>query len=209
MVKVGEHGDAKADGTPQRPPRNELVGLSHLECGRLAAQCLLQMTDEKLTREGLVETPNRVAKSYSFLFSGYQKTAKSAVGRGVFDAEGGGLVSVSDIEFFSLCEHHLLPFWGTVDIGYFPNAKILGLSKLPRLVDAFSRRVQVQERLTRQIVEAIAEVIEPRAIVVRARAQHMCMMMRGVEKHRSLTRTEHVWGLENLDDHEKKRLFNF
>lgn len=189
--------------TPETAPAKEQ---GNLELGAKAAELLLKMAGEDLGREGLLDTPLRVAKSYKALFSGYELSPQEAVGQGVFTAEGTGLVSVDDVEFFSLCEHHILPFWGNVRVSYYPDSHILGLSKIPRLIDVFARRVQVQERLTRLVAESMQELIKPRAIVVTVKAQHMCMMMRGVEKHASATRTEYCFGLENLSDYERERI---
>ncbi len=171
-----------------------------------AAHKILGLTKEDLGREGLKDTPQRFAKAYQSLLGGYSLSPREAVGRGVFASEGPGLIAVQDVEFYSMCEHHLLPFWGQATVAYFPQSKILGLSKVPRLIDIFARRVQVQERITHQILEAIKELLEPRAILVRLEAQHLCMMMRGVEKQHSQTATQAVFGFENLAEHEKQQL---
>ncbi len=164
--------------------------------------------DEDPTREGLARTPARFAKAMDHLLSGYELTVKEAVGEGVFAAEGRGLVTVESIEFYSLCEHHLLPFWGSVSVAYFPKDKILGLSKIPRIVDIFARRLQVQERFTRQVADAIREAVDPRAVAVRAKASHLCMMMRGVEKQNSFTSTEVQYGVETLSPVEQARFWS-
>ncbi|MFY7928032.1 MAG: GTP cyclohydrolase I FolE, partial [Oligoflexus sp.] len=143
-----------------------------------AARKILELTGEDLGREGLKDTPQRFAKAYQSLLGGYSLTPAEAVGKGVFASEGNGLVSVEDVEFYSMCEHHLLPFWGKATVAYFPDKKILGLSKIPRIVDIYARRVQVQERITQQVMEAVRDLIAPRAILVRIEAQHLCMMMR-------------------------------
>jgi GTP cyclohydrolase I len=124
----------------------------------------------------------------------------------VFPSEGQGLVAVEDVEFYSMCEHHLLPFWGKATVAYFPGEKILGLSKIPRLVDVFARRVQVQERITQQLLDAMQSLIVPRAVMVKVQAQHLCMMMRGVEKQQSTTTTQSIYGFDNLHDYEKQQL---
>lgn len=159
------------------------------------------------TREGLLRTPARFARAMEHMMSGYRLNVQDAVGEGVFAAEGSGLVTVASIEFYSLCEHHLLPFWGTVSVAYFPKSKILGLSKIPRIVEVFARRLQVQERFTREVAEAIRDAIDPRAVAVRARASHMCMMMRGVEKQNSTTTTEVQFGVESLSAIEQSRFW--
>ncbi|MFW7379108.1 MAG: GTP cyclohydrolase I FolE [Oligoflexus sp.] len=170
-----------------------------------AARRILKLTDEDLSREGLLSTPSRFAKAYDFLFKGYHESVSSVVGEGVFPSEGQGLVSVENVEFYSMCEHHLLPFWGQATVAYFPGEKILGLSKIPRLVDLFARRVQVQERITEQVCAAIDELIQPRAILVKLEAQHLCMMMRGVEKQTSRTKTQVMRHFANLEDYEKQQ----
>lgn len=172
-----------------------------------AAELILESIGEDLNREGLIRTPERFAKAIQELCSGYQITKEEAIGAGVFAAEGSGLVSVKNIEFHSLCEHHLLPFFGNVSVAYYPDKKILGLSKIPRVVEMFARRLQVQERLTREIAETIQSAIGARAVVVRVSGEHLCMKMRGVEKQSSETTTEVTLGLENLTEDQKQRLF--
>lgn len=171
-----------------------------------AAELVIQSVGEDLAREGLERTPQRFAKAMMEICNGYQLTARDAVGEGVFQGEG-GLVSVKDIDFFSLCEHHMLPFWGKVGVAYIPQDKILGLSKIPRLVEVFAKRLQVQERLTKQIAEGIAEVIDPVAVVVRVKGSHMCMMMRGIRKTGSETVSEFSIGLDKLTEREIDRLW--
>lgn len=171
-----------------------------------AAELILASVGEDLNREGIERTPQRFAKAVQEICSGYHLTPKDAVGEGVFKGEG-GLVSVRDIEFFSLCEHHMLPFWGRVHVAYLPSDKILGLSKIPRLVEVFAKRLQVQERLTRQIAEGIMETVAPKAVAVRISGSHMCMMMRGVRKTGSETMTEYSWGMDNLSPADAARLW--
>lgn len=158
-------------------------------------------------REGLLKTPERFYKAIQELTSGYAQTPEGVVGEGIFDSESKGFVCVKDIEFFSLCEHHMLPFWGKASIAYLPNEKILGLSKLARVVDIFAKRLQVQERLTKEVAESIADLLDARAVAVIIEAQHMCMMMRGVEKQSSKTRTEFAVGEEQLSPNERERLW--
>ncbi len=171
-----------------------------------AARSIIKSTPDSLEREGLSRTPARFAKAMNFLLQGYHLTPQKVVGEGVFSSEGGGLVSVNNIEFYSMCEHHILPFWGNVTIAYYPENKILGLSKFPRIIDIYARRLQVQERLTREIVQATHELINPRAVMVRIKASHLCMMMRGVEKQQSFTITEYALGLDKLSPLETDRL---
>jgi GTP cyclohydrolase I len=156
---------------------------------------------------GTIRTPERFSKAMQHLLSGYQQTPEGVVGTGIFPSESQGLVSVRSVEFFSLCEHHMLPFWGSMSVAYYPSSQIVGLSKIPRLVNLFARRLQVQERLTKEVAEAMDELLKPRALIVRASAQHLCMMMRGVEKQQSHTLTECHKGLNNISESEKQRLF--
>jgi GTP cyclohydrolase IA len=171
-----------------------------------AARELIESTGEDLSREGLLKTPQRFAKAMAHLTQGYELSLDEAIGAGIFKAESKGLILMKDIEFYSLCEHHLLPFWGKATIAYYPNEKILGLSKMPRIVEMFARRFQLQERLNQQVGKAIVETIQPRALLVRIEASHMCVMMRGVQKQHSVTLTEENWGLENLNSTEVNRL---
>ncbi|MCE2471483.1 MAG: GTP cyclohydrolase I FolE [Anaerolineae bacterium] len=144
---------------------------------------LLSAIGENPNRQGLIDTPRRVAKAYQELVSGYTADPVNLVNNAVFDIEYDDMVIVSDIEYYSLCEHHLLPFVGHAHVAYLPSTKVIGLSKIPRIVDMFSRRLQVQERLTRQIAEFLVEVLDPKGVAVVMTAQHMCSMIRGVMKH--------------------------
>ena len=148
-----------------------------------SVEALLSAIGENPNRQGLIDTPRRVAKAYQELVSGYTADPVSLVNNAVFDIEYDDMVVVSDIEYYSLCEHHLLPFVGHAHVAYLPNTKVIGLSKIPRIVDMFSRRLQVQERLTRQIAEFLVEVLDPKGVAVVMTAQHMCSMIRGVMKH--------------------------
>jgi GTP cyclohydrolase IA len=154
----------------------------------------IELIGEDPDREGLVRTPKRVARSLAWLTRGYRQDALSAVGDGVFAEEHDHMVMVRDIELYSLCEHHLLPFFGKAHIAYIPNGRIVGLSKLPRLVEVFARRLQVQERLTGQIAQAVEDVLAPSGVGVVIEAMHLCMMMRGVEKQNSKTITSALLG---------------
>lgn len=155
----------------------------------------LELLGEDPDREGLLRTPERVAKSLAWLTRGYEMDVTQVVGAGVFDSEGArNMVMVRDIELYSLCEHHMLPFFGKAHVAYIPNGKIVGLSKLPRIVEVFARRLQVQERLTEQIAQAIDDVLHPQGVGVVIEAYHLCMMMRGVEKQNSKTLTSAVRG---------------
>ena len=146
-------------------------------------------------REGLLRTPARVAKSLRWLTRGYGKSVEDVVGDAVFEEEHESMVLVRDIEVYSLCEHHMLPFFGKAHIAYYPNGRIIGLSKLPRIVDVFARRLQLQERLTDQIADALMDVLEPMGVGVVVEAYHLCMMMRGVQKQNSKTVTSALRGI--------------
>ena len=150
---------------------------------------LLVRIGEDPTRDGLMRTPERMEKSMQFLTRGYAMNVTDVLHEALFDVDYDEMVIVKDIEFFLMCEHHLLPFFGKAHIAYVPNGKVIGLSKIPRLVDVFARRLQVQERLTTQIGEAITDAIHPQGVAVILEAQHLCMMMRGVEKQHSSTVT--------------------
>ena len=156
---------------------------------------LLLRIGEDPTRDGLLDTPERMEKSMAFLTRGYTQNVAEVLHGALFDVDYDEMVIVKDIEFFSLCEHHLLPFFGKAHVAYLPKGKVIGLSKLPRLVDVFARRLQVQERLTTQIADAITEAINPQGVAVIMEAQHLCMMMRGVEKQHSATVTSAMRGV--------------
>jgi|SRR6185437_1610054 len=146
---------------------------------------VLRDLGEDPAREGLARTPERVEKALRYLTSGYSADVRQIVNDALFDVEYDEMVIVRDIEFFSMCEHHMLPFFGKMHVAYLPAAKVIGLSKIPRIVDVFARRLQIQERLTQQVAETIEELIRPRGVAVICEARHFCMMMRGVEKQHS------------------------
>lgn len=164
---------------------------------------LLEDLGEDPGREGLLRTPQRVAKAMLELTSGQGRTAEEVVGEGLFEEDCSEMVLVKDIEFYSLCEHHMLPFYGRVHVAYIPNGKILGLSKLARITDVFARRLQVQERMTVQIAEAIQDLLQPKGVGVVADARHLCMMMRGVQKQNSSTMTSCLLGSFRKDSNTR------
>jgi len=155
----------------------------------------LELLGEDPDRPGLLKTPERVAKSLKWLTRGYERDAKQVIGDALFDECHSNMVMVRDIELYSLCEHHMLPFYGKAHVAYIPKGRIVGLSKLPRVVDVFAQRLQVQERLTEQIASALTEVLEPLGVGVVIEAYHLCMMMRGVQKQNSKTITSALRGV--------------
>lgn len=155
---------------------------------------MLEALGEDVNREGLQKTPERVAKSMRFLTGGYHLSAEQIVGDALFGAESDGMVIVKDIELYSLCEHHMLPFFGKAHVAYIPTEKIVGLSKVPRIVDVFARRLQVQERLTHQVAKCLEKILQPRGVAVVTECMHMCMCMRGVQKQRSFTLSSSMLG---------------
>ena len=157
-------------------------------------EAILRLIGEDSGREGLLKTPVRAAKAMLDLTAGYRLDARELMQKAIFSHTGSSMVIVRDIEFYSLCEHHILPFFGRVSVGYIPDGKIVGLSKLPRVVDAFARRLQVQENLTAQICRAVADAMPNRGVIVACTAEHLCMKMRGVEKQQSETTTYEYTG---------------
>lgn len=173
----------------RKPTREELVP-------ELAAsyRSLLKDLGEDPSREGLLKTPERAAKAMLFFTKGYDQTVQDVMNDAVFEEDTEDMVIVKDIEMFSTCEHHLVPFWGKVSVGYLPNKKVMGLSKIARIVEVFSRRLQVQERLTKQIAEAVVEAVQPAGVAVVVEGTHMCMVMRGVQKINATTTTSMMLG---------------
>ena len=155
---------------------------------------LLSEIGEDPTREGLINTPERVAKAWDFFSQGYRTNVQEIVNDAIFEEDCSEMVVVRDIEFFSMCEHHMIPFFGRCHVGYLPNKKIIGLSKIPRIVDAFSQRLQVQERLTSQIAETLMDILDPIGVGVVMEGRHLCMQMRGVEKQNSFATTSSMLG---------------
>ena len=159
-----------------------------------AIKTTLSLMGEDPSREGLLDTPKRVRKSYDFLCGGYKEDPKEILLKAMFSTDNDEMVLVKDIEFYSLCEHHMLPFFGRAHVAYIPDGKVVGLSKIPRLVEVFARRLQIQEQLTSQIAETMMEVIKPKGVAVVLEARHMCMEMRGVQKYSSATNTSALKG---------------
>jgi|TARA_B110000003_G_scaffold269235_1_gene299978 GTP cyclohydrolase I len=155
---------------------------------------LLRDIGEDPEREGLLKTPSRVAKAWQFFSKGYTQNIDVIINNAIFSEDAKDMVIVRDIEFFSLCEHHLIPFFGKAHVGYIPNGKVIGLSKIPRIIDMYSRRLQVQERLTHQVADALKNVLKPKGVAVVLEGRHMCMQMRGVEKQNSFTSTSAMSG---------------
>ncbi len=168
------------------PPREPSVATKMKE--------VLGMLGEDASREGLVRTPERYEKAMRFLTRGYEESLEHIVNGALFSVQCDEMVIIKDIEFFSMCEHHLLPFFGKIHVAYLPKDKVIGLSKIPRIVNMFARRLQLQERLTQQVAEAVSQAISPRGVAVMAEARHFCMMMRGVEKQHSGTVTSTMLG---------------
>jgi GTP cyclohydrolase I len=178
---------------PARRAKEAEEGLSGFSTEEMYREILSRLGEDP-SRDGLQNTPERVAKSMAFLTKGYDEDPTRILRGALFDVDYDEMVMVKDIEMFSLCEHHMLPFFGRVHVAYIPKGKVIGLSKIPRLVEVFARRLQVQERLTRQIADAIQHAIEPQGVGVVIEARHLCMMMRGIEKQHSSTVTSAMVG---------------
>ena len=170
---------------------------------------MLAELGEDPAREGLERTPVRVAKSLAELTQGMSQSVEQVIGQGIFHEDCSEMVLVKDIEFYSLCEHHMLPFYGRVHVAYIPNGRIIGLSKIPRIVDVFARRLQVQERMTVQIAEAIQQALDPKGVGVVADARHLCMMMRGVQKQNSSAMTSALRGVFQTDSKTRNEFLAF
>lgn len=185
--------------------KREKMGQKKLE---KAVEEILINIGENPKREGLLKTPHRVAKSFEFLTKGYHQDPKEILNKALFTTTNDEMVLVRDIEFYSLCEHHLLPIIGRAHVAYIPDGKVVGLSKIPRVVEVFARRLQIQEQLTEQIADAIDETINPKGVAVVLQARHMCMEMRGVEKINSTTVSSALRGLFKSDMRTRNEFFN-
>ena len=182
--------------TSERLTREEnRVGETRLEKMERLFGELLDAIGEERDREGLLKTPGRAARSFEFLTQGYRQTVEEVVNDAIFSSDASEIVMVKDIELYSMCEHHLLPFIGRAHVAYIPDGKVIGLSKIARIVDVFARRLQIQEQLTTQIADALMESLHPTGVAVVIEAKHLCMMMRGVEKQNSVMKTSCLRGV--------------
>jgi len=173
-----------------------------------AVKTMMQSVGEDPEREGLQKTPERVFKAYEFMYGGYKEDPKAILESAIFTSSNDEMVLIKDIELYSTCEHHLLPIIGRAHVAYIPDGKVVGLSKIPRVVDVFSRRMQIQEQLTEQIADAIMQTIQPKGVAVVIQARHMCMEMRGVEKINSTTTSSALRGLFKKDEKTRAEFFN-
>jgi GTP cyclohydrolase I len=183
---------------------NMSVDLKKIE---IAAREILEAIGEDPNREGLVKTPKRVARAFEEICSGYFKDPKEVLNDALFESTNNEMVVVRDIEFYSMCEHHILPFFGRVHVAYIPDKKVVGLSKIPRMVEVFARRLQIQEQLTEQIADAIMDVVKPKGVGVVIHARHMCMEMRGVKSKYSYTSSSALRGIF-LEEKTREEFFN-
>lgn len=173
-----------------------------------AVKTMIGYVGEDVNREGLIKTPHRVLKAYEFMFGGYKEDPQNILNSALFQSSNDEMVLVKDIEFYSTCEHHLLPIIGRAHVAYIPNGKVVGLSKIPRVVDVFARRMQIQEQLTEQIADALMEAVDPKGVAVVIQARHMCMEMRGVEKICSTTTSSALRGLFKKDEKTRSEFFS-
>jgi GTP cyclohydrolase I len=169
---------------------------------------VLELLGEDPKREGLLKTPNRVAKALKFLTEGYEQDPKEILNQALFSTSNDEMVLVRDIEFYSMCEHHMLPIIGRAHVAYIPDGKVVGLSKIPRIVNVYARRLQIQEQMTEQIADAISETIQPKGVAVVVHARHMCMEMRGVQKINSTTVSSALRGLFKSDERTRSEFYN-
>ncbi|CAF1121535.1 unnamed protein product [Rotaria magnacalcarata] len=206
-----KHGIRKPSVLDEKALREDdtvLVRDQRIETISRSYQVILESIGEDPLRQGLLKTPKRAAEALVFFTKGYEQTIRDVVSDAVFDEECENMVVVKEIDIYSLCEHHMVPFFGKVSVGYLPNKRVLGLSKIARICEVFSRRLQVQERLTRQIAEAIAEAIQPRGVAVIVECLHMCMVMRGAQKVNSRTTTSAMLGVFREDPKSREEFLS-
>lgn len=174
---------------------------------KITKQLLIELGEDP-DREGLIKTPHRVSKSWKFLIGGYNQTIEQVVNDAIFTVDNQDMIIVKDINYYSLCEHHLLPFMGKVHVGYIPDGKVLGLSKIPRIVDIYARRLQLQEQLTHQIAQSITEFLNPKGVGVVIEGEHMCMRMRGVQKQNASMQTSSMTGVFRKEEKTREEFLN-
>ena len=174
---------------------------------KITKELLIELGEDP-SREGLIKTPHRVSKSWKFLTGGYNQTIDQVVNDAIFSVDNQDMIIVKDINYYSLCEHHLLPFMGKVHVGYIPNGKVLGLSKIPRIIDIYARRLQLQEQLTHQIAQGITEFLNPKGVGVVIEGEHMCMRMRGVQKQNASMQTSSMTGIFRKEKKTREEFLN-
>jgi GTP cyclohydrolase IA len=184
------------------------MGLENNEQFLNAVKTMITHVGEDVTREGLLKTPERVLKAYEFIYGGYNEDPQAILNSAMFESSNDEMVLIKDIEFYSTCEHHLLPIIGRAHVAYIPDGKVVGLSKIPRVVDVFARRMQIQEQLTEQIADALMQSISPKGVAVVIQARHMCMEMRGVQKISSTTTSSALRGLFKRDEKTRMEFFS-
>ena len=184
------------------------MGLENNEQFLNAVKTMITHVGEDVTREGLLKTPERVLKAYEFIYGGYNEDPQEILNSAMFESSNDEMVLIKDIEFYSTCEHHLLPIIGRAHVAYIPDGKVVGLSKIPRVVDVFARRMQIQEQLTEQIADALMQSISPKGVAVVIQARHMCMEMRGVQKISSTTTSSALRGLFKRDEKTRMEFFS-
>lgn len=184
------------------------MGLENNEQFLNAVKTMMTHVGEDVTREGLLKTPERVLKAYEFIYGGYNEDPQAILNSAMFESSNDEMVLIKDIEFYSTCEHHLLPIIGRAHVAYIPDGKVVGLSKIPRVVDVFARRMQIQEQLTEQIADALMQSISPKGVAVVIQARHMCMEMRGVQKISSTTTSSALRGLFKRDEKTRMEFFS-
>jgi GTP cyclohydrolase I len=193
-VDPSGNGETELQAAERRISRIPRCGVARVEAMEQSFLQLLQAIGEDPNREGLLRTPTRAARAFEFLTNGYRQSLDDVVNGAIFESDASEIVLVKDIELYSMCEHHLLPFIGRAHVAYIPNGKVIGLSKVARLVDVFARRLQIQENLTMQIADALMKTLHPAGVGVVVEAKHLCMMMRGVEKQNSVMKTSCLLG---------------